>query len=413
VQSAANFEHQVGELLLLQRVAQRIGTILDLEELLEEIVTDVAQTFGYSRAGVLLIEGRDLVIAAVRGWTTNFHMKGERFPVGEYGMVGHVAATGETYYAPDVFVDPYYEVSEQSTRSELDIPLKARGRLFGVFSVQHNEVNAFSPSRIEMLEALAGHLSVAIDNARMFTRERLERKRIEQELSEAQAIQVSLLPSVAPRVEGFELSGFCMPCRAVGGDWFDYIPVGAGKTGLVVADVAGKGSGAALLMSSTRSILRMLAEGGEGPGRVLTELNNVLLKDFPTARFVTMIYAVLDATSGKVRIASAGHPPPVISNDEHANLLDSHVGVPLGILEQTFGEHEFTLKPGERLVMYSDGVLEAETATHEEYGYERIHQHFRNAQASPMTLLEDVRRFTGGVPLADDATIVMIEAVDR
>jgi hypothetical protein len=84
VQSAANFEHQVGELLLLQRVAQRIGTILDLEELLEEIVTDVAQTFGYSRAGVLLIEGRDLVIAAVRGWTTNFHMKGERFPVGEW-----------------------------------------------------------------------------------------------------------------------------------------------------------------------------------------------------------------------------------------------------------------------------------------------------------------------------------------
>jgi phosphoserine phosphatase RsbU/P len=132
VQSAANFEHQVGELLLLQRVAHRIGTILDLEELLEEIVTDVAQTFGYSRAGVLLIEGRDLVIAAVRGWTTNFHMKGERFPVGEYGMVGHVAATGETYYAPDVFADPYYEVSEQSTRSELDIPLKARGMIEAV-----------------------------------------------------------------------------------------------------------------------------------------------------------------------------------------------------------------------------------------------------------------------------------------
>jgi phosphoserine phosphatase RsbU/P len=166
-----NFEHQVGELLLLQRVAQRITSILDLDVLLEEIVSDVAQTFGYSRAAVLLVDGPDLVIAAVRGWTTNFHLKGERFRIGEYGMVGHVGTTGETYYAPDVTVDPYYQVSETLTRSELDIPLKARGRMFGVFSVQHNEVNSFSPGRVQVLEALAGHLSVAIDNAQMFTRD--------------------------------------------------------------------------------------------------------------------------------------------------------------------------------------------------------------------------------------------------
>ena len=112
-------------MFLLQRVARKINSILNLEELLEEIVGDVAQTFGYLRSGVLLKDDRtnELVIAAVRGWTSNYHMKGQRFRIGEFGMVGHVAATGRTYYAPDVSVDPYYEISEEQTRSELDIPL--------------------------------------------------------------------------------------------------------------------------------------------------------------------------------------------------------------------------------------------------------------------------------------------------
>jgi len=137
---------RIQELFLLQRVAQRINSILDLDVLLEEIVNDVAQTFGYSRSAVLLKDEttNEVVIAAVRGWTINYHLKGERFKIGEYGMVGHVAATEETYYAPDVTVDPYYETSEALTRSELDIPLKIHGRLIGVFNAQHNEFNAFS-----------------------------------------------------------------------------------------------------------------------------------------------------------------------------------------------------------------------------------------------------------------------------
>ena len=132
---------RIQELFLLQRVAQRINAILDLDTLLEEVVNDVAQTFGYSRSAVLLKDDHtnELVIAAVRGWTINFHIKGERFKIGEYGMVGHVGATGETHYAPDVSVDPYYQVSEASTRSELDIPLKVRGRLIGVCNFQHHE----------------------------------------------------------------------------------------------------------------------------------------------------------------------------------------------------------------------------------------------------------------------------------
>src|SRR5215469_17956367 len=113
---------QIDELFLLQRVAQRIASLLDIDVLLEEVVGDVAQTFGYSRSAVLLKDEltNEMVIAAVRGWTINYHQKGERFKIGEYGITGHVGFTGETYYAPDVLLDPYYQVSEPLTRSELD-----------------------------------------------------------------------------------------------------------------------------------------------------------------------------------------------------------------------------------------------------------------------------------------------------
>src|SRR4030066_148994 len=176
-----NDENQeIKELLLLQRVAQRINSILDLDLLLEEVVGDVAETFGYSRSGILLKidETNELEIVAVRGWTVNYHIKGERFKIGEYGMIGHVGETGETYYAPDVKLDPYYQVSEHSTRSELDIPLKIHGRLIGVFNFQHQDINAFSESRIQLLEALAGHVATAIENARLFENERKEKDRL-------------------------------------------------------------------------------------------------------------------------------------------------------------------------------------------------------------------------------------------
>jgi phosphoserine phosphatase RsbU/P len=105
-----DIRQQVTELMLLQRIALKIGSLLDLETLLEEIVGDVAQTFGYSRSAVLLKDAgaNELVIAAVRGWTANVHRKGERFRIGEYGIVGHVGQSGEIYYAPDVRADPYW-----------------------------------------------------------------------------------------------------------------------------------------------------------------------------------------------------------------------------------------------------------------------------------------------------------------
>ncbi len=145
---------RVQELVLLQRAAQKINSILDLEVLLDEIVNDVTETFGYICSGVLLRdkEANELEVAAVKGWDTYPHAKGDRFKIGVYGIVGHVASTCKTYYAPDVTVDPYYEVCEPSTRSELVIPLKNNEELIGVFCIQHHDEDAFKDDRIQLLK---------------------------------------------------------------------------------------------------------------------------------------------------------------------------------------------------------------------------------------------------------------------
>jgi len=405
----------IKELFLLQRVAQRINSTLDIDALLEDIVSDVAQTFGCSRSGVLLKDDKtnELVIAAVRGWTTNFHMKGDRFKIGEFGMVGHVAATGETYYAPDVTVDPYYQVSEHLTRSEVDIPLKSHGQLIGVFNAQHNELNAFPPSRIQLLEALAGHIATAIENARMFQRERKEKERMRKELDEAHRIQLRLLPAQSPAIPGFAVNGLCVPCHEVGGDWYDYIPLQDGRFAIVLADVSGKGMGAALLMSSTRAVLRLVAETGLPPGEVLSRVNSILLKDFPTGKFVTMVYGLLDPKQRSIVFANAGHLHPLLVDSSGTHFLATDTGLPLGIQECSFSERRVEMASGNRLVFYSDGVTEAMNSSLQQYGETRLHDHIVKPSATVQSLLDDVRSFTASQPASDDVTVVMIQTYEH
>ncbi len=407
-------QQKIDELLLLQRVSQRINSILDLDLLLEEVVSDVAQTFGYSRSGVLLKddETNELVISAVRGWTVNYHLKGERFKIGEFGMVGHTAHIGETYYAPDVRKDPYYEISEESTRSELDIPLKIHGRLIGVFNFQHQDVDAFMKSRIQLLETLSGHVATAIENARLFENERREKERLSTELKEARTVQHNLFPNWKPEIPGLEISGLCIPCREVGGDWFDYIPLPDGRLAVVLADVSGKGPGAALLMASTRSILRIYAERGLPPSEVLCNVNNVLVKDFPKTRFVTMIYAVIDPLNNSIVFANAGHPPPAFADSKGARFLNYEPGFPLGIMRGTYPEHTVELIKGSRLLLYSDGVNEAMNPKEEEYGEERIGKQMSDPAIDINKITVDVQKFMSGSPASDDLTLVMIRSFD-
>jgi sigma-B regulation protein RsbU (phosphoserine phosphatase) len=290
--------------------------------------------------------------------------------------------------------------------------LKIHGRLIGIFNFQHQERNAFSLSRIQLLETLAGHVATAIENARLFENERREKDRLVRELNEARSVQLGLFPDWTPDIKGFEISGMCIPCREVGGDWFDYIPLHGGNLAIVIADVSGKGSGAALLMASTRSILRIYAERGLSPGEVLLNVNCALVKDFPKTRFVTMIYAVINPAGRSMVFANAGHPPPVLADSKGVQLLNFEPGFPLGIQGGPFPEHTIEMSPGSRLLLYSDGVTEAMNNADEEYGEERIKKQMASPEANITSVLDDVQTFINGLPVSDDMTVVMIKTED-
>jgi sigma-B regulation protein RsbU (phosphoserine phosphatase) len=402
--------HQVEDLLRLQKAAQKITSILDLDQLIDKVVHEIASSFGCLEANIYLHDEprAELILAGVCGCTT--HEKGQILKVGKDGMVGHVAATGKMRYAPDVRRDPYYIACEESTLSEVAIPLVVDNRLVGVFTASHPELNAFPPEQLRLLQALCSHVAVAVQNARLFQRERQERERMSREAHEARVIQQALLPKSSPYVPGFAISGLSIPAGAVGGDWYDFIPLSDGKWGLVLADVSGKGTAAALLMSATRGMLRSLAEAGCGPGEVLARLNDLMVQDFPSGKFVTMVYAVLDPASRKLTFANAGHLRPLLVTNNGARFLDTDRGMPLGLAAGGFSEVEIDLSPGSRLVFYSDGITEAAEASEEEYGPARLENHVVGTNASPESILEDVHSFVNGAGLQDDATVIFITA---
>jgi phosphoserine phosphatase RsbU/P len=401
---------QVEHLLKLQKWSRKITSILDLDELINKIVEDVAAAFSCVEATIYLHdEARgELEMAGVHGCTV--HGKGSRLKVGTEGMVGHVASTLQMRYAPDVRQDPYYVVCEAATRSEVAIPLLVDGRLVGVFAASHHDLDAFTREHLRWLQGLCEHVAIAVHNARRFQQERHERQRMTFEEREARVIQQALLPKSSPYIPGFEISGLSIPAGAVGGDWYDFISFDDGCWGLVLADVSGKGTAAALLMSATRGMLRSLAQTCTGPGQVLTRLNRLLVEDFPSGRFVTMLFAVLNPSTRTLTFSSAGHLRPLLVDKQGARFLESERGMPLGLGTGEFSESAVQLSEGSQLVFYSDGITEATDGSDEEYGAERMRDHVLQPQACAESILADVRNFANGEGLHDDATVIFVKA---
>lgn len=404
-------ETRVRSLLRLNEAVQKISSILELDLLLDTIVNDIAAAFGCLEACILLKDGDagEVEVAAVMGCTECF--KRDRFKIGIQGLTGYTAAVGMTVYTPDVTREPKYIACETGTRSELDIPLIAHGEVIGVFSAQHPEIDGFPAEQRALLEALAGHIAVAIENARVFQRERQERTRMSVQEKEAHAIQQRLFPRVAPQLPGFAIDGECLPAGAVGGDFYDYIALPDGKSwAMALGDVSGKGMAAALLMSATRGILRSISRTEQRPAEMLRALNHSLLDDLPAEKFVTMALAVLNPVQRTLTFANAGHPWPILAINGTASVLQSRSGLPLGISHSEYDETTVALPPGSRLVMFSDGLSEACARGGEEFGLERLKALAVQPDVSAAKLLAEVRTYCEERALVDDATAIVVRS---
>lgn len=394
-------------LMSLQKAAKQISSILELDELLDTIVHRIAVEFGCIESSILLVEGDEFHLAAVHGCTASH--KGERWPVTE-GLSGLVVTTGKTYYAPDVTQELLYRACEPHTRSEVNIPLKVDDRVIGVFGASHRDLNAFPKAQVEVLKALAGHIAIAVYNAQRIERDRRQIQRLHEEQDEAWRIQRNLLPRSAPALEGFRLEAECIPAGAVGGDWYDYIPLADGRVAIVLADVSGKGMPAALMMSATRGIVRSLAPLAAGPGEVLARVNQMLLDDFVTGRYVTMVYAELDPAKRTLTFASAGHPWPLLCHGTDVVPLENDAGMPLGLLPGEFTERTVKLCRNFRLLFYTDGISEELNREDQEFGSDRLREFVARHDLSVAELMGAIKEFRGDRAQKDDATVVLLRS---
>jgi serine phosphatase RsbU (regulator of sigma subunit)/predicted ester cyclase len=241
-----------------------------------------------------------------------------------------------------------------------------------------------------------------------------ERERVEQELSVAQRIQHALLPRELPELEGWTIAHDYRPAREVGGDFYDFLPLSEGRLGIIIGDVSGKGIPAALVMANTQSVLRAIARRGDvAPGQVLAEANEVLFTYLPPNMFATCFYAVLDPTEGRLRYANAGHNLPCCWHEGVATELRAS-GMPLGLMPaMDYEEKERTLAPGDGVLFYSDGLIEAHDPQREMFGTSRMVE-FVGANSGKATLIDsllaELKQFAGeGWEQEDDITLLTLQ----
>jgi len=325
----------------------------------------------------------------------------------------------------DVEEDPFFEDQKEScgtTMEEMEatlvVPLVYEEDLIGLIGLGGKKSGKFYRREdIRLLQTLANQGAVAIKNAWMVA-DVIEKERMEEELNIARDLQMSMLPASCPQVEGFEIAALSTPAREVGGDFFDFIEMGDDRVGLLVGDVTGKSVSGALVMSASRSVFRMLSEEKLGVDEIMIRANLRTKKDIKSGMFVALLYAVLDSKEKALRMCNAGQTQPVYfcSQRGEAKLLETEGDTfPLGIIEEAdYKETKLLLAPGDKIVFYTDGIVEAMNEKQEMYGFERLLGLVRgsgslDAESLLKEIMREVNEFVGGAPQSDDLTVIVVE----
>src|SRR5215208_6274929 len=300
------------------------------------------------------------------------------------------------------------------------VPLVSQGELIGLLNLGPRlSQQEYSADDRKLLNDLATQTAPAVQVAQLVRQQQQqakERERIEQELRVARLIQQTLLPKRVPDLPGYQLAAYYQPAREVGGDFYDFLELDDGHLGLVVGDVTDKGVPAALVMATTRTMLRASAQRLDSPAEVLRQVNDVIVPDIPPNMFITCLYAILDTRSGKLRYANAGQDLPYLRHKGRpgdASELRAR-GMPLGLMPGMFYEEkEAVLEEGDSILFYTDGLVEAHDPKREMFGIPRL-QGFIGAHpgGAPMIdfLLEELACFVGGGwEQEDDITLVTLQ----
>jgi sigma-B regulation protein RsbU (phosphoserine phosphatase) len=404
-------------LALISKVGVALLASVTLNETLEQIVALVFEAVPADRCMIMMRDEKnpELKVAVAR-------LRDRAGEVGEIrisrSVIDEVVANGKSVLTSDAQADPRFAggtVMLQGVRSVLAVPLGVGNNVFGIIYADSPLAEGrFTEDHLKVLTTLASVAAIRVENARL-TEEQMERERLEREQQVASEIQQRFLPATAPIVTGYELQGISFPCYEIGGDYYDFIQREDGRLVVALGDVSGKGTAAALLMSSLHAAVHAQADIHDSLVKTISAVNRYLVDSIPANRFVTLFYAELDPQNGTLSFLNAGHNPPLIVHTGGTMEQLAAGGLPLGIMTNAdFREGRTKLYPGDVLVIYSDGVSEATNPSGEEFGPTRLYEVVaRNLEASAGGIRDRIEsaltKFCQGTPAADDITLVIVK----
>jgi len=407
-------QKQAETLLLLNEIGREASASLEVEEVLRRAVELTKRLIDYQIFSILLY---DEVAAVFRHRVTvKFGQRVQEkstVPAHE-GIVGAAAKLRRPVAVADVSFDPRYRMLNPETRSELSVPMIYKNRVVGVMDLESPQLNYFTADHVQVLSILAAHLAVSIENARLYERVARDESRMERDLNAARRIQGALLPSPPGPEFGLEIAARVVSSRELSGDLYDFLRYGPQDLGIALGDVSGKGSAAALYGAVAVGTLRSLGSQKPRPANLLRAINGFLGERLIEGRFMTLCFATWHRRRRRLRIANAGQEQPLLLHGGQCDKI-SLAGFPLGIFEEvSYDEKTFVLDPNDIVVLYSDGIGDAQSPDGEFFGHKRVSQIVTENQHLPADgiadkILESADAFSGGQHPSDDRTLIVLK----
>lgn len=404
-------------LALISKVGVTLLASATLNETLQQIASLVFEAVPAERCSIMMRDegNKELKVAVAR-------LRDRQGNVGEIRVsrtiMEEVVGHGKSVLTADAQHDPRLASSTmtlQGIRSVLAVPLGVGEKVFGIIYADSPIAEGrFTEDHLKVLTTLASVAAIRVENARLME-EQIERERLEQELQLASEIQQRFQPTQAPNVPGYELQGISFPCYEIGGDYYDFIERGDGRMVVTLGDVSGKGTAAALLMSSLHAAVHAQSASHDSLTETIAAVNNYLAENTPANRFVTLFYAELDPKTGGLSFINAGHNPPLIVHAAGTMENLASGGLPLGIRpDAEYREGRTQLQPNDVMVIFSDGVTEAQNPEGEEFGTQRLYEVVsRTLDASAAGIRDRIEaaltKWSQGTPAADDITLVIVK----
>lgn len=430
--SESDLQAELTRYVSLFQINEVLSSTLDYDEVLRLVLQEMRALSGAEIASIFLINKADQVLefAATTDAQADL-LKNIRVPLGK-GISGYVAQTGQYVNQGDIQSDTrYYKEVDVTrggeTKSYLCVPLKLRGEIKGTVQLMNKAGGRpFTDADVRLMLNFSSQAAMAIETS-LLHREALTRKAFERDVQLAAEIQRQSLPNTMPQVPGYSLHGHTEPAQDVGGDYFQFVNhldrTGSHKLDIIVADVAGKGIPASLIVSNFHAALQLLSPLYDTLGELAFQLNNFMRQNLITGTFVTAFIARLDASTGRIHYVSCGHNPPFIfrkSGNEYSAELLQQSGTVFGLrYDMEYRVHRLDLMPGDSLLIYSDGITEAMDRALVQYETERMNKCVIDALSLPgaqadarqivHNLRTDVESFRQGAEVNDDLTVVCLQ----